>query len=313
MLGTISKSLSASQLKELKKFAGKVTKFGVNFAVCSVEGEFILTSEGGNFESESEVLLKLAAQTLEGESDSSELISDSGVFCFEDERGRVLGVVLSDCEHVYGTALIDIGAESVSDNLEQASASRGDLVCEILREMLGLMAEYFQSISRAEDQTEMVSTELSLTYEELVLLHKLSTNMKVTDLQMACDSLTDIVSVEGIAILLERAIEGEKHLVITAGSGLIDIDDQTAATLHSRLVDEINNGKEALLDSEVDSPFRYIWPENIRNIIAVPLFGSGKTGTEIADVVHGDNIVLGVMVAINRVDKPDFDSTDVKL
>ena len=164
----------------------------------------------------------------------------------------------------------------------------------------------------------MIGTELSQVYEELVLLHKLSTNMKVTErdanfLQMACDSLTDIVCVEGIAILVEKAVDSQKRLVLTAGSGLIDLDERMSAVLHSRLEAEINNGKEALLDSEVDSPFKYDWSDNVRNIIAVPLFGKDKATSYLAQGAQNDSCIIGLMVAINRIDKPDFDTTDVKL
>jgi HD-GYP domain-containing protein (c-di-GMP phosphodiesterase class II) len=125
--------------------------------------------------------------------------------------------------------------------------------------------------------------------------------------------LTEIVSVEGIAILLEKAIDEERHWVIAAGSGLIDMDEQTATILHSRLTDDINSGKEALLDSEVDSSFRYDWPSRINNIIAVPLFGKEKTESHYAGKNKTCNSIMGCMVAINRIGKQDFDSTDVKL
>jgi hypothetical protein len=105
--------------------------------------------------------------------------------------------------------------------------------------------------------------------------------MKVTEsdanyLQMACDSLTDIIGVEGIAVLLERAVDDEKQLVLSAGSGLIDIDEHLASVLQSRLAEEINSGKEALLDSEVGSPFKYDWPASIQSIIAVALQSSDR-------------------------------------
>ena len=72
-------------------------------------------------------------------------------------------------------------------------------------------------------------------------------------------------------------IDDEKRMMLAAGSGLIDIDEHMAAVLHYRLAHEVSSGKEALLDSEVDAPFRYDWPANIRNIIAVPLYGKEKT------------------------------------
>ena len=83
-------------------------------------------------------------------------------------------------------------------------------------EMLLLLAQKFQVSARTDEQMEMVGTELAQVYEELVLLHQISMNMRVTEsdtnfLQMACDSLTEVAPVEGIAILLERIVDGDRR------------------------------------------------------------------------------------------------------
>jgi HD-GYP domain-containing protein (c-di-GMP phosphodiesterase class II) len=116
---------------------------------------------------------------------------------------------------------------------------------------------------------------------------------------MACDQITSLVNVEGIAIFLEKSIDEEKRFILTAGSGVIAIDQLAADILQIRLVEQLKNDKEALLDSQVDSPFKYDWPDRLQNIIAVPL--------------HSNDKVIGLMVATNIIDKPDFDSIDVKL
>jgi HD-GYP domain-containing protein (c-di-GMP phosphodiesterase class II) len=79
------------------------------------------------------------------------------------------------------------------------------------------------------------------------------------------------------------------------------------------LIEEINGGTEALLDSEIDTPFKYDWPENVRNIIAVPLYGKEKVDSHSSQRTREGNYVMGFMVAVNRIDKLDFDSTDLKL
>ncbi|MHC4517994.1 MAG: HD domain-containing phosphohydrolase, partial [Planctomycetota bacterium] len=185
-------------------------------------------------------------------------------------------------------------------------------------EMLLLQAQNFQTAVRTDEQMELVGTELSQVYEELVLLHKISMNMSVTEsdtnfLQLACDSLTEIVQVEGIAVLLERAVEGDKRFVVTAGSGLIDLDSHMAAMVHSCLVEELNRGQEAMLDSDVDTPWRFDWPPSVKNIIAVPLCVKEPGGTGPAGGSKHGVSILGFMVAVNHLDKPDFDSTDIKL
>ncbi|MDO8304116.1 MAG: HD domain-containing protein, partial [Sedimentisphaerales bacterium] len=226
---------------------------------------------------------------------ASVVAADTSEICRFGNAGRVLAVALRQSDTIAAVAMVDMG--------EDAGGS-DDADVRWAQEFLVTAAEDFKMAEKSARQIEIVSSELAQTYEELVLLYKMSTSMKITEsdsnyLQMACDSLTDLVNVEGIAILLERQVGSEKHLVLTAGSGLIDIDQRMSDILYDRLVEEVRCGKDALLDSEVDAPFRYTWPERIKNIIAVPLYGNEKIG--------------GVMVAINRLDKSDFDSIDVKL
>jgi len=328
MLDTVRKTLSLSQRRELESFGARINKFGANFAVCNTEDELILLCEGGRFKSGREQLIKLSRQTLDQSGEKS--CSDAAgvpVWRFGDAN-MVLAAVLKSARvsnkggETIGTALIDLGDKSSYHNgtpscdIRNANPLQADN--EYLAEMLRLWVEKFQAETKAEQQIELVGTELAQTYEELVLLHKLSTNMKVTEsdanfLQMACDCLTEIVFVEGIAILLERSIDDKQQLVVTAGSGLIDIDEQTASILHSGLIEEINSGKEALLDSEVDSAFKYDWPSNIKNIIAVPLYSKEKAESHFAGRTQNGNYVMGLMIAINRIGKQDFDSTDVQL
>ena len=309
----IRKSINSTELRELEKFGNRLSKYGVNFAFYKTDDELALLYESDKFKSDSEQLKKYGRQVL-NESDQTDYINGTypNVRQFHDENLITAVVIKSGRFNNHqpeslGTAMIDLGEFS------QAKSENNHFV-----EILGLFAEQFQNKTNAEEQIEMIGTELSRVYEELVLLHKISTNMRVTEadsnfLQMACDSLTEIIFVEGIAILLEKTIEDEQRLVVAAGSGLIDIDEQMAAVLHSRMTEEIKSGKEALLDSEVDSPFRYSWPENVKNIIAVPLCWKEKAESHVADRTQNDNYIIGLMVAINRIGKQDFDSTDVKL
>lgn len=325
---TITKKLSFSQLRELKQFAGKINSFGANFAVFNAKGELVLLCEGGGFASSSERLTELVREILNQDSECRDLQSAEIPVWQFGCTGTVLAVELKSSRivnkpaEVIGIALIDLGYQTstVQSSFTGCSIGRNLMLSDIkyFSQILRLLVEKFQAEAKAEEHIEMVSTELSRTYEELVLLHKISTNMKVTEsdanfLQMSCDSLTEIVFVEGIAILLERMVDDEQQLVVAAGSGLIDIDDQMSTVLYSRLIEEIDSGKEALLDSEVDSDFKYEWPNRTKNIIAVPLFGKDKSESHFSGRTQNGNSIMGLMVAVNRVGKPDFDSTDVKL
>lgn len=328
MWDSVTKNIDRSQLHELEKFGGRMRRFGVNFAVCNVDGEVVLQCDGGGFKTSTEQLIESSRQAIEQNnrmSYSGE--KDVSVWRFYD-TSLVLVVVLKSAhagnarQEIVGTAVIDLGNESCTiGQIVQNDPSHSGFEqtnIEYFAEMLELLAEKFKAETKAEQQIDKVSTELAQTYEELVLLHRLSTNMRVTEvdsnfLQMACDCLTEIVFVEGIAILLEKTINDGQQWVIAAGSGLIDIDEQMAAILHSRLTEEINSGQEALLDSEVDSAFKYDWPSRLKNIIAVPFFGKEKAESHFTEGTQNGHSIMGMMIAVNRIGRQDFDSTDIKL
>lgn len=313
MTATVRKTLSSSRLRELERFGDAMEGFGVNFAVCDRGDELALFRDSGRFTSDTEQLTEYGRRVLAQDCSRNRDCEDGVMVWRFGEADRILAVALKTTPignrspESIAAALIDLG------DVDSAGADG-----EHFSEMLKLLAEKFQAETKAEEQIVKVSTELAQTYEELVLLHRLSTNMKVTEadanfLQMACDSLTEIVFVEGIAVLVEKTIDGDQQLVIAAGSGLIDMDEQTAVVLQCRLAEEIDSGKEALLDSEVDSAFKYEWPDRVKNIIAVPLFGKEKAESHFAGVTRDGNRMLGLMVAVNRIGKQDFDSTDIKL
>jgi HD-GYP domain-containing protein (c-di-GMP phosphodiesterase class II) len=281
MLQTTPKTIGPAGLDQLNKLGLRLNRAGANFAIFDLHGNLLLKCDCGQFDTDYTTMGSFAAQSGFG-------VSDSVYF----EAGRVMAMPIELMPGNIFLAAVDFGpaASPVSS--------------AIARELIHSWVERLQCDLKSSQQIEIVSGELAHTYEELVLLYKMSTNMKVTEsdsnyLQMACDSLTDLVSVEGIAIMIERLVNGERRLVLTAGSGLIDIDQNLAYLLLDRLAEQVAIGKDALLDSDVDRPLQYAWPERIKNVIAVPLYGNSK--------------MIGFMVAINRLDKPDFDSTDVKL
>ncbi len=327
------KELGTAQVQQLEKFGRKISGFGLNFAVFDAEGEPVLFCDGGEHKSSRQQLAEYARAVLKRNIPRSYTGSEDNVQPLGRARS-VLAGLLKIGSRTVGAALIDLGESSAVDNEGLRKFCREqridyDVLAQVLgesirpgrdylTEMLELFIDGFGSVQETAEEIAMISTELAQTYEELVLLHKLSTNMKVTEsdtnyLQMACDSLTDIVSVNGIAVLLEKTVDDEKKWVVAAGSGLIDIDEDLAVSLQNRLAEQINAGKEALLDSEVDTPFTYKWPDNVDSIIAVPLQGKERTGPAFREGGQVADSMIGLMVAINRMDKPDFDSTDVKL
>ena len=310
---TATTDLSATQINELKNFGSRVAVLGANFAVCDYSGRTIVLCKSGAFDSDLARLAKVAYDCLRHPPKNKTQLNP------HTPVSRYLAVPLvplNGNEKKIGlAAIIDAGPQQDGQNFD---------LTELFAEILRLFAEKFIEQRKNTAQMDMISTELAQTYEELVLLYKISTNMEIVEpdanfLQMACDSLTEIVNVEGIAILQEKLTGEQSRLTLVAGAGVIDIDDRMALLFRSRLCEEMNKGKDALLDSEIDAPFRFEWPKNIRNIIIVPLSRKGKFYPREQDdnrnysKTNPANSIVGMLVAINRLDKPDFDSTDVKL
>jgi len=319
MLKTIEKNLSKIQKGELETFGRTINKLGANFAVCDADGRLLLTCQGNIFETNWQTIVNDCLANF----DTSNPKANEQAFPIND---RIVAVFLKlNLDSPAYIALVDIGKEVQPEKEQKQEGNKAHItgreenqLYEIFSDMLTLLAKRFLSETKSEQQVEVFSTELSQVYEELALIHKLSTNMRISNsdsnyLQMACDCLREIVGVEGIVILLEKTVDDEKHLLLTAGAGLIDIDKPIKEMLFDRLVEEIEMGKEVLLDSEVDSPFKYNWPDYIKNIIAVPLYGKDRLSTGFSQTGSDSNCIVGLMVAINRIDKPDFDSVDIKL
>ncbi len=313
---TVSVKLRSNHRVALEKFGHRVNNMGANFAVCSSQGEVLLLCDK-HFRSSRHRLAEVSQLTLS----ARYLSKDDETVMTYGGPNRVFAGVLSLPLSLHGdqvdqvVVIVDLGDTA---GHTQIKTGRPESMNVYLQEMLSALIECFEAMVNAEEHTVKVGTELSQVYEELVMLHKLNSNMKVTEsdgnfLQMACDGLTDVVNVEGIGILLEREINGQKKLVVTAGSGLIDLNEHIATLIWGRLAEQLNAGQDVLLDSEIFGEFNYDWPENIRNILAVPLLGKEHADARIRPGIDQSGYIKGLMVAINSVSKQDFDSTDIKL
>jgi HD-GYP domain-containing protein (c-di-GMP phosphodiesterase class II) len=293
MLRTVNDRLGFIQYKLLRDFGQDITGFGVNLIVYDSQLNLLFNFDGGKFISDYELAATCARNVLDSQSDQ---IQTFGKF------EQILSAGLLVKEGAVAVLVLDCG-QPISSVADKGQMS----ILGYMRQILKMFINSFEEMYKNQQQIELVSNELAQTYEELMLLYKMSTNMKVTQsdsnyLQMACDSLTELVNVEGIAIFIEKRVCDTKKLILTAGTGLIAIDHKQSnmhEILFERLLAELENGSEALLDSDVDSPLEYEWHGRIRNIIAVPLRGKDK--------------ISGMLVATNRLDNADFDSTDVKL
>ncbi len=299
----ITETLSTTQMNCLKKFGVKVNALGNDLIVVDGEGQCILECYEERDDVEVIAAWNYSDKVLRDMSNKVGRFGPSGSLLVRSlsDGERVVGTIAVRCNGKADEGVICDYPGGVVSDVSKADPSAIDCMVELVE----MFAAQFTHEDRSMSQIEKVGSELAQTYEELALLYNMSTNMKVTQsnatyLQLACDQITQLVDVEGITIFLIKEVEDvEDSLALAAGSGLIAIDLNMADILQMHLMEELGLGKEALLDSMVDSPFKYSWPEGVRNILAVPLQGSDR--------------MVGMMVATNIVDKPDFDSIEVKL
>ena len=281
MQNMITKTFTATQLNCLRKFAERINGLDANLAVFDLSGQCVMYEPSGLFDSSLGVLGQFT-ESLNGQTNR---------ICHFGDDDQCLALQIRNADNDVATVIVDIGESDQS-------------TLKYIEPLLGLFAENFVSTLKANQQLETVSGELAQTYEELMLLYNMSTNMKVTQsnsayLQIACDQLTKLVNVEGLAIFLDKDVDEQSQLVLTAGCGMVEIDSTTAGMLQMYLANEMKAGKSALLDSKVDSPLKHDLPETVESIIVVPLNSSDK--------------MIGMMVATNIVGKSDFDSIEVKI
>jgi len=268
------------------KLAHKLNQFGLNLLIFDMQRCCVLQRDAGRFQSDAEQIAESIGQIAADE-------IENGSTVWLEETLLVCPVKIN--RSVIAVMAVDTGPRLY----EKTSQEKIYLAC--------MVEDFSNNIAVSEQipqQFEKFSDELSKAYEEIVLLYNLSTNMQVTQssasyLQMACDQLTQLVQVEGIAIFVERKIEGHKQIVLSAGSGVMAIDPVQADILQMHLVEQLNAGKEALVDGTQGGTMKYEWPGTVRNIIAVPLGNAEK--------------MAGCLVATNVLNKPDFDTTDIKL
>jgi len=173
-----------------------------------------------------------------------------------------------------------------------------------LNQILQQLLKKTQNCRETQNELEAVSDSLSKSYEELALLHNLSDKMRVTQnpktfFAQLCQDLKDVLEVEKVIIYWsdgQGSISGFPELVSTGEDFLDHMDIQM---IWRRTENLPTNSNGVLLDSNVDGPYQYNWPPQIRNIASVP--------------IRRDKKHLGALVSLNKQNKPDFSSIETKL
>lgn len=153
-------------------------------------------------------------------------------------------------------------------------------------------------------ELEALSLSLSQSYEELALLHQISDRMTVTQepeefFYTLCQDLKDVLEVSKLLVLWKEQDTPENSFSKMISSGEPSLSATDKQLLWQRILRQAAQPSKVLIDSNVDGPYTHHWPTLIRNLAGVPICRGEK--------------VMGALVALNKMNKADFDSLDTKL
>ncbi|TFG39220.1 MAG: HD domain-containing protein, partial [Candidatus Aminicenantes bacterium] len=167
---------------------------------------------------------------------------------------------------------------------------------------------------RDNNDLEALTSSLSQSYEEIALLHRVSDGMRVTQqpqdlFSRLLHDVLEVINAEKLIIFWRGNNETDVEPPMVASVGALPLsrvhldviwDRSTACASQAVQNQSAGSGLNGILiDSDVDRSYSYEWPKPIRNIVGIP--------------IRRDQQNLGVLVALNKIGKPDFDSIDVKL
>lgn len=151
---------------------------------------------------------------------------------------------------------------------------------------------------------DAVTQSLVQSYEEIALLHRVSERMRVTQKpdeffqRISCD-LRSVLDVEGFWVLLGPQENEHKDIYLAAADGDVPIDGALISTLWQRTMVQMHSPPGVLIDNNSDGREMQRWPEVIRTIVSVP--------------IKRDDKVMGILAAINKIGRKEFDSVDTKM
>ena len=149
-----------------------------------------------------------------------------------------------------------------------------------------------------------LSDNLANSYEELALLHQISSSMKVSKpprrfLQDICKQLQNIMDIKAVvAIVYDKKMRLGEDMLVFAGESYLD-PNQIRMLLATRILPQLLENDSIMLDNNFGNlNNRTTLERQIKNILAVPLCVAERN--------------IGTILAINKKDD-GFDSFDIKL
>ena len=149
-----------------------------------------------------------------------------------------------------------------------------------------------------------LSDNLANSYEELALLHQISSSMKVSKpprrfLQDICGQLQEIMNIKAAAaIVYDKKMRLDEDMMVFAGESYLD-PNQIRMLLATHIIPKLVKEDSVMLENNFDPGNESTTLErHIKSVLAVPLCVAGRN--------------VGTILAINKIEG-DFDTFDIKL
>ncbi len=153
-------------------------------------------------------------------------------------------------------------------------------------------------------ELDALTWSLAQSYEELDLLHRMGDSMQVTRrpedfFARLAPEILEVLKAEKLLIFWRCDDLFDIDLPMFSSAGELFLDRTHLELIWDRTTAVGRKAGAVLIDGNVDQPCAYQWPAPICNIVSVP--------------VYRDRRLMGAVSAVNKLDKPDFDSLDTNL
>lgn len=190
--------------------------------------------------------------------------------------------------------------QSAGMSFSAGQTGAGDIGQDILGPALQAVNKMTGQARKLQDQVEGLSSALANSTAELALLHRVNDHMKGQENpQTALANLIEDIrkGIDAELVMLLRPQEDETGIgpVVLAAAGQRQLQERTLQLIWDRTEEQDGQRLGYFTDNDKDGDSLHQWPENIANLISVPL--EGRRGR------------VGVLAAITE---RDFDTSDTQ-
>ena len=206
-------------------------------------------------------------------------------------------------DEVCGAAVVAVPVAEMVESPEAISGNRPLLTLEQSRglaEMISTVVQSEQAQIDAQRKLHNMSSNLSLTYEELELVYRLSAAIRINQspadfMRQVCDELHSVLDVGAVAAIIHPQTDNGADEVILSGSADINAE-QIRTLMAAHVAPRLAEPNGGAIDN---------------NFAAPASSGLGAVRSWMATALTAGDACRGVLICLNR--KGEFDSVDLKL